>query len=396
MRTGDVLLVEFDRGPGAAREHEQLYSSALERIRTLPGVEIATTVKTMPFTGFHVPPISVPGLAGPPQVNGQLPFLIAATPQFLDILDVAIVEGRRFVESDERGAPVVIVNETMARSVWPGESALGKCIRIGFEPSFDPSTAAGPPPPPATVPCREVIGVSRDVRQRSVVPTGSEDRLMQYFVPFAQVPPPPAGVGPGPGHSGPVAAHNGGPWSARRADSPRRAGRPDRPAVPSGSPLFRAARAADAAVAPGHGAAVSVRRRGARRAAVGLYATFAHSVAERRREMAIRLAIGARPHRVLVMILREAAGVALAGVCAELSWRPSAVDGCSRCCSGPPRPIRWCSDRRRSSCWPSRRSRRSCRRVTRRARIRPRCCARSSPRAPASADRGCVQSSAWR
>ena len=211
MRTGDVLLVEFDRGPGAVREQEQLYSSALERIRTLPGVEIATTVKTMPFTGFHVPPISVPGLAGPPRVNGQLPFLIAATPQFLDILDIAIVEGRRFAESDERGAPVVIVNQTMARSVWPGESALGKCIRIGFEPSFDPSTAAGPPPPPSTVPCREVIGVSRDVRQRSVVPTGSEDRLMQYFVPFSQVPPPPAGVGPGPGIQGLLLRTTAGP-----------------------------------------------------------------------------------------------------------------------------------------------------------------------------------------
>ena len=52
------------------------------------------------------------------------------------------------------------------------------------------------------VPCREVVGVARDVRQRSVVPGGSEDRLMQYFVPLSQVPGPPAGVGPGPGVQG--------------------------------------------------------------------------------------------------------------------------------------------------------------------------------------------------
>jgi putative ABC transport system permease protein len=278
MRTGDVLLVEFDRGPGAARELEQLYSSALERIRALPGVEIATTVKTMPFTGFHVPPISVPGLAGPPRVNGQLPFLIAATPQFLEILDVAIVEGRRFVESDERGAPVVIVNETMARSVWPGESALGKCIRIGFEPSFDPSTATGPPPPPATVPCREVIGVARNVRQRSVVPSGSEDRLMQYFVPFSQVPPPPAGVGPGPGIQGLLLRTTAGPGVL--AAPIRRVvldGRTDLPflQVRRYSELLerqmRPWRLGTALLSLFGALALGV-------AAVGLYATFAHSV----------------------------------------------------------------------------------------------------------------------
>ena len=113
-------------------------------------------------------------MAESPSVDGQLPFLHAATPEFFDILGIDVVQGRRFTAADERGAPVVIVNETMARSVWPGESALGKCIRIGFDPAFDPETAAGPPGPPTTVPCREVVGVARDVRQRSLVPTATK------------------------------------------------------------------------------------------------------------------------------------------------------------------------------------------------------------------------------
>ena len=313
MRTGDVLLVEFDRGPESGGGHAQLYADALERIRRLPGVEMATTVRTMPFTGFHVPPISVPGRAGPPSVNGQLPFLIAATPEFLEILGVTVVEGRRFVDADDRGAPVVVVNETMARSVWPGESALGKCIRIGFEPSFDPFAATGPPPPPATVPCREVIGVTRDVRQRSVVPTGTEDRLMQYFVPFSQVPPPPAGVGPGPGIQGLLLRTTAGPDVL--AAPIRRVvidGRIDLPflQVRRYAELFerqmRPWRQGTALLSLFGALALGV-------AAVGLYASFAHSVGERRREMAIRLALGARPRAVLVMIQREAAGVALAG-----------------------------------------------------------------------------------
>ena len=227
---------------------------------------------------------------------------------------MTIVEGRRFVDADERGAPVVIVNETMARSVWPGGSALGKCIRIGFEPSFDPFTANGPPPPPTTVPCREVIGVARDVRQRSVVPSGSEDRLMQYFVPFSQVPPPPSGVGPGPGIQGLLLRTTAGPDLL--AAPIRRVvmdGRSDLPflQVRRYSELFerqmRPWRLGTALLSLFGALALGV-------AAVGLYATFAHSVGERRREMAIRIAVGARPHGVLMMILREAARVASAGV----------------------------------------------------------------------------------
>ncbi len=170
MRLSDVVLVGFEPGPGPVAGQAEIFRSALERVRSMPGVEAATVVQSMPFAGIHVPPIGVPGMAESPSVNGQLPFLIAATPEFLDILGIDIVQGRRFTADDERGAPVVIVNQTMARTVWPGESALGKCIRIGFDPSFDPFTAAGPPGPPTTVPCREVVGVSRDVRQRSVVP----------------------------------------------------------------------------------------------------------------------------------------------------------------------------------------------------------------------------------
>ena len=122
---------------GIARQ-DDLFSAALNRVRALPGVEVVTTIQTLPFTGFNVPPISVPGLAEPPSVDGQLPFLVSSTTELFDILGLQIVEGRRFVEGDARSAPVVIVNQTMARTVWPGQSPLGKCIRIGFDPSFDP------------------------------------------------------------------------------------------------------------------------------------------------------------------------------------------------------------------------------------------------------------------
>src|SRR5204863_5008771 len=95
---------------------------------------------------------------------------------------------RLFSDRDRRGSSfVVLVNETFARTVWPGQSAVGKCIRAGF------GLAAGEPTPlaPATLPCREVVGVVRDSRARSLRPTGNEAKLMQYYVPFGQQPEPP-------------------------------------------------------------------------------------------------------------------------------------------------------------------------------------------------------------
>ena len=314
MRLSDVVLVGFEPGPNPVAGQAEIFRAALERIRQMPGVDAATEIQSTPFAGHHVPPIGVPGMAESPSVNGQLPFLIAATPEFLRILGIDIAEGRPFTRDDERGAPVVIVNQTMARTVWPGESALGKCIRIGFDPSFNPFAADGPPGPPTNVPCREVIGVSRDVRQRSVVPGGVEDRLMQYFVPLSQVPGPPAGVGPPPGVQGLLVRTRG---AAEDLINPiRRAvlsGRDDLPFVevrPYGDLLERQMRpwSRGTALLTLFGAlALSV-------SGVGLYAVFAHVIAERRREMAIRIAVGAHPARVVRMILRDACRSATAGV----------------------------------------------------------------------------------
>jgi predicted permease len=326
MELESVLLAGFERGPGSIPDQREVFASALERIRLLPGVEKATPIQSIPFGGRHVIPVGIPGRAEAPTVGGQLPFLNAATPEYFEILGIQIVEGRRFTAEDDRGAPVVVVNETMARTVWPGERAVGKCIRIGFDESFDPFTSAGPPGPPTTVPCREVVGVARDVRQRSVVPTGNEARLMQYFVPFAQVPPPPTGVPGPPGIQGLLVRTAGDPRNlvllVRRAIVN---GRTDLPFVevrPYSELLesqMRPWRLGTFLLSIFGLLAVSV-------SAIGLFAAFAHAVGERRREMAIRIAVGARPGRVLAMVIREAGRLAMVGaaagcVCAVVAGR---------------------------------------------------------------------------
>ena len=167
-----VVIVDFERGPGSDAERGRSFGAALERVRAVPGVRGATPIAAIPFSGIQrAADRRARAALSAPTSNGQLPFLQAATPEFFDILGVRIVEGRKLTEADERGAPVVVVNETMARTVWPGERAIGKCIRIGFDPDFDPETATGPPAPSAACPAarssasRTTCGSDRSCRR---------------------------------------------------------------------------------------------------------------------------------------------------------------------------------------------------------------------------------------
>jgi putative ABC transport system permease protein len=311
MEMSKVLLINTRVGPGGPQGMSRTYLDALERIRQLPDVEMATMINTIPFTGFNVPPIAIPGREGPPVVGRQLPFLVAATPEFFKILGIRVIEGRALTDADDRGAQVVLVNQSMARGVWPGESAVGKCIRIGFPPDFQPGF--GPPVLGDNVPCREVVGVVNDTRQRSLLPEDNEDRLMQYYVPFSQAPYPPflppdelrvSGLLVRPRYiTETVVTTIRKLIVADRTDLPFIDIRPysqvlDRQVQPwrTGTTLLALFSALAVLVA-----------------SLGLYATFAYAVSERRHEMAVRLAVGARPGGLLVMVLREAIVLAVIG-----------------------------------------------------------------------------------
>src|SRR5262249_26385276 len=86
MKMEGVLVVQFEPGP-MPKNRGDVFTASLDQIRALPGVDAVSAIDTVPFTGFNVPPISVPGHEQPPKVGGQLPFLIASTPELLKILD---------------------------------------------------------------------------------------------------------------------------------------------------------------------------------------------------------------------------------------------------------------------------------------------------------------------
>jgi ABC-type lipoprotein release transport system permease subunit len=137
---------------------------------------------------------------------------------------------------------------------------------------------------------------------------------MQYFVPFTQVPPPPGAVGGGPGIQGLLLRANTGPEVL--AEPIRRIvveGRTDLPFLQ----VRRYAELLEQQMRPWRQGTLLLSLFGVLAlgvAAIGMYAAFAHSVGERKREMAIRIAVGAEPGGVLKMILREAAMLATIGV----------------------------------------------------------------------------------
>jgi len=156
------------------------------------------------------------------------------------------------------------------------------------------------------------------MRQRSLLPGDGEDRLMQYFVPFSQVPVPPFIAEPGPTAWGLLLRVDGD--LAAIAPAVRRiiaSGRTDVPFIrvrPYAQLLERQMRPWRlGTVLLGLFSALALLV-----GAVGLYAAFSHAVTLRRREMAIRIAIGSPPGGVAALVLREAlvlAGCGVAGGC---------------------------------------------------------------------------------
>jgi predicted permease len=124
------------------------YTQVIERVRSLPGVVSAAAVKDAPFrgngerNGFNLPGHPVPPGEDPPSATA-----IHISDGYFKTIGARMVDGREFTPEDRLGTrPVVIVNEAFARQYFPGERAVGKTLVAGAE-------------------SIEVIGVVNDIRQ---------------------------------------------------------------------------------------------------------------------------------------------------------------------------------------------------------------------------------------
>src|SRR2546425_6677986 len=131
------------------------------RLEPLPGAAAAAATIGHPFGWAVASSVSVPGRDSIPQLKARGPYYQRVPAGYFAARGPR-VHGRAFPPAD-RGSPVAIVNETMARLLWPGESAIGKYFLVGSDKR-----------------CAGIIGVVPDARRFNAV----EDASMHFYVPF--------------------------------------------------------------------------------------------------------------------------------------------------------------------------------------------------------------------
>jgi putative ABC transport system permease protein len=265
------------------------YHRVLGSIRELPGVASAAAVTALPMStigsDFYRPywlEGEGPDGDGVKQANVRM-----ATPGYFATLGLTLVSGREFSARDVPGAPrVIIVNESLARSTWPDQDPVGRTLVLDYQ--------GGPY-------ARQVVGVVRDARYRGP----RSEPAPEIFIPHAQ---------------NPYLLMNVVVRTKIDADSLARAARAQALKVDPDQPVHSVTtmeRLLDDTMEQDRFAMLFVALfavAGLVTAATGVYALLAFTVAERRREIAVRMAIGASSTLVARLIVMESLTLALTGV----------------------------------------------------------------------------------
>jgi putative ABC transport system permease protein len=268
-----------------AQQQITFFDEMLRRVSALPGVHNAAISATLPLSWKRITPMLPEGQPDAPL--SQRPFLDieAISPQWFQTMRVPLRGGREFTVADTaQSHKVVIVNETFAHRFWPNENALGKHVLVGrwTEPS-------------------EVIGVSADIKNKGL----AQDTQAQLYVPFPQL-----------------------PWAnmnllVRTAMSPQSitsavlaqisAVDPDQPVdkIQTVDELIDGSRAQPrfTLLLLGIFSATALAL-----ALIGIYGVLAYSVAQRRQEIGIRVALGAERADILLLIVRHGLLLAITGI----------------------------------------------------------------------------------
>lgn len=137
----------------------------LVAVREVPGVTHASLAASVPFWSNEGRGLWVPGVDS---IGRRGRFVLqAGSPDYFATTGTRVIRGRAFDASDRAGGPrVVVVSEGMARAIWGSDEAIGKCVRIGAD----------------TAPCSTVIGIAEEMRIRAL----ADAREFAYYVPAAQ------------------------------------------------------------------------------------------------------------------------------------------------------------------------------------------------------------------
>lgn len=266
--------------------------SLVERLAALPDVDAAASAGYAPMTGMRATRrFAIDGRPLPPAGAESLAIDLPAGPAYASVLGLRLLDGRWIDERDRPdAAPVVVISESFARQHFPGERAIGHRLHY-----YSGRPDAPLPPKP------EIVGVVSDVRQFAM----AEAPAAQMYIPHAQR-----------------------PWSftsffVRTSGDPRsvlgslpaavRAIDPDRPVedMRALNELVSNSTADRRSLSGLLGMAAIV---ALLIAAIGVYGVTAATTAARKRELAIRAAIGADRGGLMRLVVGQGMAAALAGV----------------------------------------------------------------------------------
>ncbi len=168
LLTMTVSLAGHPEYVGARRE--AIYSQIVDQVKSLPGVEAASMINHLPIGGdLWDVGLAIDGLPLPLPGQGPDGVYRVARPGYFATMGIPLLAGRDFTDHDNEDAPgVVVVNEKLARSIWPHESAIGKRLTTD-DPRKNPEW-------------RTVVGVVRNVVQWQWA--GEPDN--EFYLPFLQ------------------------------------------------------------------------------------------------------------------------------------------------------------------------------------------------------------------
>ena len=286
---GGVLSFGYRLAPTDPRANDPAFHQmALERFAALPGVRSAAMSACAPLSGCY-DLNSLSRVEGAPRIADDDQPMIRTqhvSDEFFATLGIPIVAGRPFQASDRAGAePVTIINETLARRFLPNASPIGRGIAVSNGLTPGDSIA-------------RIIGVVPDVRHQTL----REPPTPEVYVSLRQLPSQSPTV---------YLRTSGDPYALVAAARAALHGvAPEAPInqVTTLPQIIDASTAGERLVgwslAAFAGLALAL-------AALGVYGVVAFSVGQRRREVAVRMALGAEPGRVLRLILKE--GMSLVG-----------------------------------------------------------------------------------
>jgi putative ABC transport system permease protein len=269
-----------------------LYDAGLERVRALPEVEAAAVSTTAPMWIVMFGYIQVPGLDTLPERVRTNTFYASVSTDYFRTVGARIVRGRGFQESDAPGSPrVVIVTQDLAALLWPGEEPLGKCI----VPRNDPQKN-----------CARVVGVVEHTRYIDVLDAPAP----MYYLPVEQVP----------GFALRSLLVRPRVASRDAIDVVRDAMQSLEPGLPHVSVQWISDEVAPQ-LQPWRLGATLFTAFGVLAlllAAVGIYGVITYDVEQRRRELGVRVALGARARSLVRLVMNDAVGVVTLGLAAGL------------------------------------------------------------------------------